>query len=347
MLVSCSSTTDPSLELTTPAYTDAGSPLPALAMAAADAEIDDAKSGKPAKTAAAPDNKPDEQVASGKDTTAPETDVAKDEARKPADTKAEAVAANKAAASVPVPGAGDVLENGGPVLTAGVMPDAPIPAKKKSFLSSFFGATPAQAAPSPEKKTETKPLVALEDEAKPAKPVRTASLSEGSGDFAFPGVRTTNLFEIKRKSGLDDDSDIDVHEDVDGPPVVLASAAGLARLAPNGLLRQRESVDVACLKPALVRVLKTVERHYGKKMVVTSGYRSPSYNRKVNGAKKSQHIYCAAADVQVPGVSKWELAKYVRSMPGRGGVGTYCHTESVHIDIGPERDWNWNCRKRT
>ena len=43
-------------------------------------------------------------------------------------------------------------------------------------------------------------------------------------------------------------------------------------------------------------------------------------------------MYCAAADVQVPGVSKWELANYVRSMPGRGGVGTYCHTE-----FGPYR----------
>ena len=56
-------------------------------------------------------------------------------------------------------------------------------------------------------------------------------------------------------------------------------------------------------------------------------------------------MYCAAADVQLPGVSKWELAKYVRAMPGRGGVGTYCH-QSIHIDVGPERDWNWKCRGR-
>ncbi|MBN8479834.1 MAG: YcbK family protein, partial [Burkholderiales bacterium] len=79
----------------------------------------------------------------------------------------------------------------------------------------------------------------------------------------------------------------------------------------------------------------------GKAMVVTSGYRNPERNRRARGAKNSLHMYCAAADVQVPGVSKWELAKFVRSMPGRGGVGTYCHTESVHIDVGPERDWNW------
>jgi uncharacterized protein YcbK (DUF882 family) len=152
------------------------------------------------------------------------------------------------------------------------------------------------------------------------------------------------LFEITRKSGLDDDSDIDVHEEA--APILVASAAGLARLAPNGLLKQTDGVDVGCLKPSLVRVLKTVEQYYGKKMIVTSGYRSPERNRRARGARNSLHMYCAAADVQVPGVSKWELAKFVRSMSGRGGVGTYCHTNSVHIDVGPERDWNWRCRSR-
>jgi uncharacterized protein YcbK (DUF882 family) len=146
---------------------------------------------------------------------------------------------------------------------------------------------------------------------------------------------------------LDDDSDIDLHEDEGDGPVRMASAAGLARLSPNGLLTQTDSVDVSCLKPNLVRMLKTVEYHYGKKAVVTSGYRSPEHNRRVRGAKNSQHMYCAAADVQIPGVSKWELARFVRALPGRGGVGTYCHTQSVHIDVGPERDWNWRCREQS
>lgn len=227
--------------------------------------------------------------------------------------------------------------------------------KKRSFLASLFSPAPAMAQPSAKtafapREPAAAPLIkqAAQEKAAPLidlsaseRPVQRASF----GGEALPGVRQTSLFEIKHKSGIDDDSDVDLYEDAEGP-VVLASAAGLARLAPNGLLRQRESVDVACLKPALVRVLKTVERHYGKRMVVTSGYRSPSYNRRVRGARRSQHMYCAAADVQVPGISKWKLAKFVRSMPGRGGVGTYCHTESVHIDVGPERDWNWRCRRR-
>ncbi len=129
-------------------------------------------------------------------------------------------------------------------------------------------------------------------------------------------------------------------------PVQVASAAGLARVVPHGLNVQHDRVDVQCLKPALVRVLKQIERHYGEKVVITSGYRSPTKNKKTRGSKNSLHMYCSAADIQIEGVSKHELATFVRSMPGRGGVGTYCHTQSVHVDIGPERDWNWRCRKR-
>jgi uncharacterized protein YcbK (DUF882 family) len=255
------------------------------------------------------------------------------------------------------------------------------PEKPKSFLASFFGAKPAKPNAASEapaaKATETmasqapaatqflenpapkqvlenaapsrtkadKPLQLASLELPDEKPLRASAVAfaddgEGTG---LPGVRQSALFEIKRRSGIDDDSDVDVHEDVDGGFEVV-SAAGMARLAPNGLLKQRENVDVACLKPSLVRVLKTIERKFGKKVVITSGYRSPSYNRRVRGARNSQHMYCAAADVIVPGVPKFELASFARAMPGRGGVGTYCHTNAIHIDVGPERDWNWRCR---
>ena len=226
----------------------------------------------------------------------------------------------------------------------------PPPPKKRSLFASLFGSTPAQAAPLVAPDPQPKPMIQLASAEPASKPeVQTASLTGGDDQEdlnPLPGVRQTALFEIKRKSGIDDDSDVDLHEDEEPSPIRIASAAGLARLAPNGLLTQTDRVDVACLKPSLVRVLKTVEQHYGRKIVVTSGYRSPSHNRRARGAKNSLHMYCAAADIQVPGVGKWELASYFRTMPGRGGVGTYCHTESVHVDVGPERDWNWRCRRR-
>jgi uncharacterized protein YcbK (DUF882 family) len=263
-------------------------------------------------------------------------------------------AAASAAAPAPVPADKDVYVTA----TDPNQPLAVVPApKKRSFFAALFGASEANAHavasdhPKPliPQESKPKPIIALSSTETKQAEVRTASLgAEANTEHlnALPGVRQSALFEIKRKSGLEDDSDIDVNEDEDYGPVQVATAAGLARMAPNGLITQTEDVDVSCLKPSLVRVLKTVEEHYGKKLVVTSGYRSPERNRRARGARNSLHMYCAAADVQVPGVGKWELAAYFHSMPGRGGVGTYCHTESVHIDIGPERDWNWRCRKR-
>lgn len=164
----------------------------------------------------------------------------------------------------------------------------------------------------------------------PKRVVSTVSAQSSS----LPGVDKNRVLGIKGASGED------------RPRVQLASAAGLARLTPNGLKTQHSGVDIKCLKPALVRILKQVESKYGKPTIVTSGYRSPARNKSARGAKNSLHMYCAAADIQVSGVGKWELASYLRSMAGRGGVGTYCHTKSVHIDIGPKRDWNARCRRR-
>lgn len=263
--------------------------------------------------------------------------------------------------------------------------DAAQPKKQTGLLASFFGAgqptkkvageqvamaTPDAPAAKPEakkqlatsaKQAEELPQLSFENiaplgektgragarlnQTPEIKSVRASAFADDGEGTGLPGVRQSALFEIKRKSGIDDDSDVDIHEGSDGG-VDVAFAPGLARLSPNGLLKQRESVDVACLKPSLVRVLKTIERRFGKKVLVTSGYRSPNYNRKVRGAKNSQHMYCAAADIHVPGVSKWEVANFARSMPGRGGVGTYCHTAAIHVDVGPERDWNWRCRGR-
>ena len=157
---------------------------------------------------------------------------------------------------------------------------------------------------------------------------------------SLPGVNSKNLF------GLDPASADGEFEEEPQVQVASATAAGLARLAPNGILKQTDRVEVGCFKPELVSVLKKIENHYGKKVVVTSGYRSPQGNRRAGGSRHSLHMMCAAADIQMSGVGKWELAKYMRTMPGRGGVGTYCYTDSVHIDVGSQRDWNWRCRRR-
>ncbi|CAN1540568.1 Zn-DD-carboxypeptidase_like domain containing protein [Rhabdaerophilaceae bacterium] len=107
---------------------------------------------------------------------------------------------------------------------------------------------------------------------------------------------------------------------------------------PRIVEKQTDAVDIACLRPELMAVIQTAGNKFGAKPVITSGQRN-------RGRRGSYHRQCMAADFFIPGVARADLARYLRSLPGAGGVGTYCHTKSVHIDIGEPRNW-WQCGMR-
>ncbi|KRB61564.1 peptidase M15A [Rhizobium sp. Root708] len=164
-------------------------------------------------------------------------------------------------------------------------------------------------------------------------PTQTASLATG----ALPGQTMNALYSAPKQNLLGSLSGL----------LQKASLPGMTRIAPNGLHIQNDKVEVACFKPNLMNVIKAVETHFGKPVLVTSGYRDPEHNRMVGGAEESMHKTCDAADIKVDGISKWDIASFIRSMPDKGGVGTYCHTDSVHVDTGKNRDWNWGCGRRS
>ncbi|MCF3639066.1 D-Ala-D-Ala carboxypeptidase family metallohydrolase [Rhizobium sp. TRM95111] len=226
--------------------------------------------------------------------------------------------ADQVAAATQLPVTDDT-KSGGPEEKTGALTLASLFAAKRKGTSQLDAekATPSASA---ERKVLNRETVAE---------ARRASF----GVSSLPGVSPTAAGETE-ETGEDFDAEEGFTE--------VASLAGLARLAPNGLWLQTDRVKANCLKPELINVLKTVERHYGKPVIVTSALRAAKRNR----ARQSLHTRCEAADIQIAGVSKWELAEYLRTMPDRGGVGTYCHTESVHIDIGEARDWNWRCRRK-
>jgi len=75
---------------------------------------------------------------------------------------------------------------------------------------------------------------------------------------------------------------------------------------------------------------------------VISGYRSPSYNRRVGGAKKSQHTSGNAIDIDVRHLSieqRQELIKNASAL-GYKGIGVYAN--SIHLDMGSRRYWGPN-----
>lgn len=57
-------------------------------------------------------------------------------------------------------------------------------------------------------------------------------------------------------------------------------------------------------------VVQKVRDHFGP-TVLNSGYRGPELNAAVGGSSKSQHCKGQAADIEVPGVPNYEVAKWI------------------------------------
>jgi uncharacterized protein YcbK (DUF882 family) len=93
---------------------------------------------------------------------------------------------------------------------------------------------------------------------------------------------------------------------------------------------------------AICERAEVLRRAIGGPLIVVSGYRSPSYNRRIGGATRSQHMTASALDLVSRTMSAAKLrAIYLELIKGGkvldGGVGTY--PGFLHIDIGPARRW--------
>lgn len=118
---------------------------------------------------------------------------------------------------------------------------------------------------------------------------------------------------------------------------------GNKKLSDNFRVKEfacNDGSDVIFVAPELVEVLQSIRNHFGKAVNINSGYRTPSYNKNVDGATYSQHLYGTAADIRVNGVAPREIAEYAETLlPDRGGIGIY--SNFVHVDVRKDKS-RWN-----
>lgn len=97
----------------------------------------------------------------------------------------------------------------------------------------------------------------------------------------------------------------------------------------------KDKSEYLLIATELIEVLEKIRNHFNAPVIINSGYRTPSWNSKVNGASNSYHCKGMAADIVVKGHSSGEVAKYADSIIEKGGVIRY--TNFTHIDVREER----------
>ena len=96
----------------------------------------------------------------------------------------------------------------------------------------------------------------------------------------------------------------------------------------------KDGSDPVFIDTELVALLQGLRTHFGRPVIVSSGFRTAAHNHAVGGVADSQHCYGRAADIRIPGICTEQLAAYAETLlPGTGGIGRYPSKGFVHLDV--------------
>lgn len=113
------------------------------------------------------------------------------------------------------------------------------------------------------------------------------------------------------------------------------------KLSENFKLREfacADKSDTVLVSDELVALLQKVREHFGKPVIITSAYRTPSHNKKVGGASGSRHLTGEAADFVINGISPAKIGYYLEKL-GASGIGIYISSDFVHVDVRERGKW--------
>ena len=96
------------------------------------------------------------------------------------------------------------------------------------------------------------------------------------------------------------------------------------------------------LKRFCTQILEPVRAHFGRPFRPNSGFRSEELNQAVGGSSKSQHCKGEAVDIEIPGVSNYDLAVWIKDNLTFDQVILECYHPGepssgwVHVSLKPE-----------
>lgn len=115
----------------------------------------------------------------------------------------------------------------------------------------------------------------------------------------------------------------------------LVSTDGNVKLARHFKVKEfacKDGSPVVFIDDHLYTILDILRHELGKPVIITSGYRTPEWNAKCNGAKYSYHMRGMAADIRVNGMNAKELANKLNEIvPDECGIIVY--KSWVHFDV--------------
>ena len=79
----------------------------------------------------------------------------------------------------------------------------------------------------------------------------------------------------------------------------------------HGIDNTPNEEQIQALMALAQNVLQPVRDHFKKGVKCNSGFRAPAVNQKVGGSPTSDHCKGQAADIEIPGVSNYDLAKWI------------------------------------
>ncbi len=90
------------------------------------------------------------------------------------------------------------------------------------------------------------------------------------------------------------------------------------------------------LSKLCINVLEPIRAHFGKPVIISSGYRCDKLNKAIGGSTTSQHSYGEAADFTVQGFSNLEVCKWIsKNLPFDQLIYEFGESGWIHVSYSP------------